>query len=487
MKKINIPYTIQFDRIDNILYFLDLERENGLEIKELGIKLNYSDATGISMHIRFLLESDLATKPSQSLIKITKLGIEYLHGNIDLKNKILIDHMSSGLIEVVQILGMSQEPISIEDLFSRLQKKYGTETNRVLEYKISFTKKFLERTGLVEFIKTPQESFKITSKGSAFIDSYKNRDVVNESEKSMEKVDAEKVNDSGNSTEQHTIPSVELDENTEKSSNKNEQHTIPSVELEENTEKSSNKNEAAKDLDNDAEKVKSRQYPYYSLKESIDFVRDIKKIAGNGIASTQAILKFMGISSEYNRRFSYSKSSASQFGLIEVIDVGIKIKPLGDSIIKDNSTELLRKAFFSVRLYQEIYDKYQEHELPNKEILKLIFQDFSIIESVAERAVDVFLTSGEFAQTIKNNHFTPRIKQKADEQSNKSNQVINTNTTTKQNLIQEDSDECNEKSKKIEFPTRSGKKIIIFLPEGCSLIDIDNIKKILDIYIQGMK
>lgn len=251
---------------------------------------------------------------------------------------------------------------------------------------------------------------------------------------------------------------------------------------------------------------RSRSYPYYSLEEALKLSRMIYEVGGNGMAPVESILSKMNIKSKQNKRYGYLTSSARQYGLIENIKGGFKVKQLAISILypaSDNDPNVSIgkiKAATNPELYREILSQYNGSILPKDEFLINNFIQKGILNNVAEIAVQAFLNTAVFAGileeggrvVINEKYFEPDV-------NIKKSQVIKPNEKRKADktlskLIYDSS--INEKSQNgisqikefkdinnvfnLEIPLNSGKKATISIPKDVTEEEINLIKNFID-------
>ena len=153
-------------------------------------------------------------------------------------------------------------------------------------------------------------------------------------------------------------------------------------------------------------KQKSKRYPYYSLERSLKFAKIIYEVGGEGLAPLDSILSEMDLKNANNRRFTYEKSSAIQFGLVLNTDNGLQIAKSAMVILFPPSPNdpvrdlMLKEALLKPKIYGEIIKDYRDKKLPKEEFLKNTFRQKGIIESSLNAAVSAFLESLSFAGVL---------------------------------------------------------------------------------------
>jgi hypothetical protein len=230
---------------------------------------------------------------------------------------------------------------------------------------------------------------------------------------------------------------------------------------------------------------RSVRYPYYGLKESIGFAEMIKNIGGRKEAPFSSVVKEMGVADTTNKRYSYSISSAEQFGLIEKTDNGLKVTDKVLAILFPTEGEaqkiaLLQECFKKPNLYSAMINQYGGMDLPDQEILKNMFLHYGIAENVVGQAVTSFIESAKYAHVLKDNRLSVtsvdvQAEQKRGEEQKQPSPV--TPAVAKVESAPPDTDNYH----KFEFLTSTGKKALIQIPVECTKSDLTTLKAILDV------
>lgn len=251
---------------------------------------------------------------------------------------------------------------------------------------------------------------------------------------------------------------------------------------------------------------KSVKYPYYNLKESIEYLSTIHSIGGKKEAPVEAVLSRLNLTSESSRRFTYLTSSAENFGLLEKTKQGIKPTEKGTLIIyppfgESQRKQLLVESFKTPILYQKIIDRYNDMILPNKDLLKNIFYNIGIARNVLDQAVDSFIESAQFAEVLDTNNrlIVPIEGDDANEQQNpqknslQSQQIENPSLEHKiseAGQVSANDGSVNNLQKrslegyhKIDFVVSTGKIATVLLPRDITKKDVDKLKGLLDVFI----
>jgi len=111
-------------------------------------------------------------------------------------------------------------------------------------------------------------------------------------------------------------------------------------------------------------KVGIYRYPVISLKEAINDLDKIKRFLGkkiDGEISRDAIAKALGLTPR-GGRFSNKISSLIHYGFLEKTSDGkVKLTELAKEIlypIGNSDIEAMKKAFFSIQLFRDLYEQY---------------------------------------------------------------------------------------------------------------------------------
>lgn len=252
-------------------------------------------------------------------------------------------------------------------------------------------------------------------------------------------------------------------------------------------------------------KIKSKQYPFYSLRRSIEFAKLIYDVGGNGPVPIESIVSHMGLKSSNNKRFAYEKSSARQFGLIKKVDNCLQITTEARIILfpsePDDSNQILKlnEALVNPKLYRELINRYNNKILPKKEFLRNIFRQKGIIESSLEAAVNAFLKSVSYVGVISSDNkikiddlIFNQIKTKeekgridqlikeerrlkiTDDVKKYKTAFINYNTTISE--LKQERDYYS-----LELPISSGKKAVILIPKESTKEDLNILKSFINV------
>jgi len=261
----------------------------------------------------------------------------------------------------------------------------------------------------------------------------------------------------------------------------NESETVPNVSVKKSREK-------------------SVRYPYYHLKECVDFLSIVHGIGGKKEAPVDSILSKMNLTSPETKRFKYLLSTSELFGLVEKTKMGVKPTEIGTLILYPPNGEAQRKkllidAFKTPQIYQKIIERYDNMILPNKTILTNIFYELKLARNVLEIAVDAFIESAQYANVLSSDN---RLTVIASDDKKSITQIPLSEETypdssyvdnkQKSEMLQQSLSEETEISKtssdvyRLEIPTSNGKKATISLPEGFKKEDIDILIGLLKVF-----
>jgi hypothetical protein len=237
---------------------------------------------------------------------------------------------------------------------------------------------------------------------------------------------------------------------------------------------------------------RSMKYPYYSLKYCVHFAEMIKNIGGRKEAPISSVLKEMKVVGTTNKRYSYSVSSAEQFGLIERTENGLKVTDIVMVILFPTEGEQQKKAalkdcFKKPTLYNLLINQYDGMNLPDKDVLKNQFLHHGIIENVVDSAVDSFIESAKYANVLQENRLIVTTSDETTSSTGFSD--VQTPTPLLPVQTQSASPKLSENQgddvsyHRFEFITSSGKKASVILPFDSTKKDIEKLKGLLDVFV----
>lgn len=147
------------------------------------------------------------------------------------------------------------------------------------------------------------------------------------------------------------------------------------------------------------DRKRSRGYPGVNLADSISNLRAIQQALGLGAHAREAIAKALGHPTETGAS-SRKIGALNMFGLLDRGPDGYAITDSGKRLLRPlpgEEPELLRAAFLSVPLYQEVFDKYgPEGRLP-QHIPQLLERSFGIVPPSGDYAARTMIQSAKYA------------------------------------------------------------------------------------------
>jgi hypothetical protein len=150
------------------------------------------------------------------------------------------------------------------------------------------------------------------------------------------------------------------------------------------------------------------KYPYYGIGQAIEMVQAVRRVGGKE-ASSDAIMRELGIAKNTDRRWAYGVPSAMLYGLIERVGRGesgrLKVTDLALRVTNPLTPEAGRAAKIAAmrttELYTKLLEQFSGHPAPTREGLRnLLYTDHGIVESMALMAADAFLDSLKTAELL---------------------------------------------------------------------------------------
>lgn len=248
---------------------------------------------------------------------------------------------------------------------------------------------------------------------------------------------------------------------------------------------SDNVNEKIMDNSTKKSREKSVRYPYYSLKDCIDYLSIIHEIGGKKEAPIESVLSKFNIESKNNRRLVYLTSSSEIFGLITKTNLGLKPTDIGTLILypphgDEQRRQLLIEAFQLPQIYQKIIERYDQTILPNRDILKNIFYSLGIARTVLDNAVDSFIESAQYANVLSDNRLLVNVSEEIKLPSSNGEERQSSEPSLHSSKKPDPIPQELEDYYKLELPTSSGKRAVIQLPKECNKQDLEKLKKLLE-------
>ncbi len=161
-------------------------------------------------------------------------------------------------------------------------------------------------------------------------------------------------------------------------------------------------------------------YPKTSFRSAMDLAVVVDKLGGDCNKETCASQLGKKLSGGFVDRITATK----KFGLINVKKGTLSISPLyKDYKLAYNDQEKkiqLKKAFFKAPLFQEIFDKYKNSELPIKILDKVLIKEFEVDERYASRVGKFFIEGAKMIGILnQDNTFNHEPKECSKEEQSK--------------------------------------------------------------------
>jgi len=171
MTGIPVLYSVPFNLLETALKHIDSVGKRGIKSKDLFAIIDYKDATGKSMFLKFSIQNKLIMRESKSLLKITMDGRKFIQGDEEFKKQHLLNNLDSIYIEILKMLSYSKDKtLDLNSIMNRLGELTGyIESPRVTRGKKAFLKRFLTYLDIVELEKGTKDTFIITKKGETYL------------------------------------------------------------------------------------------------------------------------------------------------------------------------------------------------------------------------------------------------------------------------------------------------------------------------------
>ncbi|MCK5476441.1 MAG: hypothetical protein KAI55_00805 [Candidatus Aenigmarchaeota archaeon] len=238
-------------------------------------------------------------------------------------------------------------------------------------------------------------------------------------------------------------------------------------------------------------KERSVLYPYYNLKESIEFAKIVHKLAGKGIVADNVVAKELGVKSNANS-LTYKISSAKQFGLIirskEGLGVTQRIKSIIFPLPGQELINLYRDVVKLPPLYAKIFQQYSDEFLPEKEGLSNVMVHQGVAQNAKNRAAKIFLSSINFAKYLDANRILNHQNEEPtkDEQLDESFEDEKCNNeikTPEQNDIFNTNNIDRNKYQKLDLALTNDRNAIIIVPKDIDKKDVERLTKLLELTV----
>lgn len=230
-------------------------------------------------------------------------------------------------------------------------------------------------------------------------------------------------------------------------------------------------------------KEKSALYPYYDLKESLDFTKVVQRLAGKGMATEELLAAELG-NSKTTKSFRYKISSARQFGFIVKTKEGIQITNRARQILnpvnESDIHELLKESFTLPPLYKKLIKTYDGEQLPKIDsIANLMYTQLNIARAVKDRAAKIFINSANFAKMIDE---SGKLSTTEDEYPDE-----NRTEDKLDDFIEKPTSETDVSIdyQKVQMALAGGRNAKLIVPRDISIEDVERMKKLIDLLVVG--
>ncbi len=230
------------------------------------------------------------------------------------------------------------------------------------------------------------------------------------------------------------------------------------------------------------QKLKERSvlYPYFNLKDSIDFTRMVENLSGRGTASDEAVASELGVATT-TKSFNYKVSSAKQFGLLIKTKEGMQVSDRGRLLlhpVNDQETpKIIKECFKLPPLYSKLIKNYENLSLPKPEsIANLMFNQLGITASMKDHAAKIFLESANFAKVIDNQGKLNLL--------NEEKVFIESPKNEETSKLEVEVDIPDQKEfQTVQMALSGGKNAKLIVPRDINGKDVERIKKMIDLLI----
>ena len=150
-------------------------------------------------------------------------------------------------------------------------------------------------------------------------------------------------------------------------------------------------------------KERSVKYPYYNLKESIEFVKKVYEVAGRSSVSIELLASHLKLSTT-TASFTYNVSTATQFGLIIKNKDDISLTDKAKQIIVPSPEikveNILKELVQLPTLYEKLIHQYEDTQLPPTESLANVLYHLGIAGNAKDRAAQIFVESAQYSGVL---------------------------------------------------------------------------------------
>lgn len=221
--------------------------------------------------------------------------------------------------------------------------------------------------------------------------------------------------------------------------------------------------------------MRSREYPAYTILETIDFIRKFRGFPLDKPLSYDIAARNIGVS-KTTKSFKYSISAAKQYGLITTSTGEIMhFTDTGKRVIQKENIDknIMMNCFKHPKLYEELIKDYNGKSLPS--IVKLetiLLSNYSIAPNATKKAAEIFLDTAEEANAVMNgilsvemNTFDTDMKTEEPkytfDQTNHSEKGASCSSVEHKNYEQKDKDEF---ASPLSIPFGDKRKAVLYMP-----------------------
>jgi hypothetical protein len=145
-------------------------------------------------------------------------------------------------------------------------------------------------------------------------------------------------------------------------------------------------------------------YPRSSLKKSLDLAKAVDDLGGSCNLGTCADKMGMKVSGG----FTSIIGGAVKFGLItykrDTLATTELYKSIKHSYDENEKMKYLREALFKPPLFNELYDRFKNRELPTNMLDKVLIREFKVDERAASRVAKYFIDGVKYISLLDNNN-----------------------------------------------------------------------------------
>jgi len=169
-------------------------------------------------------------------------------------------------------------------------------------------------------------------------------------------------------------------------------------------------------------------YPRTSLRNSQELAGAVDLLGGK--CSTQSAADAMKLKLSGN--FSALISATAKYGLIESKSGQLTTTPLYRSIKlaydENEKIEFERKAFFSMILFNKLYDTFKGRPLPISNLSKFLIRELDVEENIATRVKNIFIEGLKQVKLLDSDNNVIELQNKnVDEEQSTNVEVISAN------------------------------------------------------------